>query len=845
MRRGALALTVFIAFFILATGVRAQSEYTSGVVAMRDCAGIDVLNGCWDESHPLEPRISCSPDNSKCVMLVYENRTGFQSLRVKYSTGVSGRHYENLVYGCPLAGTYAAWWDWLFGGCSEVGYINSGNLSMSMHESFNTTLNVHRGYDVQYINGDFYVIANIYERDTSRGSLYKVNSTGIYLLSGLTCSGCGGSYIYAASFCDDTGNATVTFEQLALTNTSGTVFDCDHFDVFQDLNSGYPSLVGLGAYRMNVLQYSAVPQLKVSYTTVNDSGHFYSRMKLGMGSFPTDYTGLDYYYGGQLLYQQDDNATYITHTTDFATYYNTTVYYVWDVGNAEKIFSSDISVDNTNCVYTFERSTNVTGTSGIYAYNEPIYSFQIRARGVDINSFTKVPISVESAISCNNNAWYYAQSGIDKILVTPCLTNNTIFISAAGWQPDMVYLTGIDSLNPVGITVITAPVSGFGFVNNYDVKFGAFDKFASQPINGATMSVDSATKLTGTNGIATYTLYPYTVANFYISNQSTTYYLSLFGTPKVYDVFASKTGYVTSDIAQVNLTGSSVPSGNSSFLRTYNIQLEPTNARLVIDVWWSDGIHYSGDTAVVRVGGNNGNIYLERGGVLYSQNYATSFPATFILQDNRSSWTASANVTYGSYSDSASIAVTSTVFYYFHDFYLPNSSTTHECTSDLGCGGTFCKANVWYHNGRCQTGACVYDFDSCVLCDDEAGCYTETTNVTCPTGLDAECIGMNYCIDTKNLASFKCSAGKNCFKSIEVCGYMCDSTEKVCLVAPVGVECDQSSVNGLLGCLQSGVLSFINSVYNPMFMIMVAIFVAVMLTTLFILVYKGISSVIG
>lgn len=834
MRLLSILLSIVFAGILFAVGANAQVEYTNGVVAFRNCDGIDVLNGCYDVSHPFNSRVACSPDNSRCVMLVYENRSDIKSIQVKYSTGVGGKHFENLAYGCAPTG-FGAWWDSVFGGCVQAGSIAVDYTSYlrGFYDNFNLP------YDVMYYNGNFYVmyvnpIGGLFDPETY---FKKVNSTGVYTQVSGAYQDPYTVHQYGMGFCQD---GTARFLTLRVPNggytvsqEKGTSLDCNTYD-FQFTG---------GATLSHPYEVVSVLDLFNSSYVVNvDSPTFHGstfRVNYSLGVFPSNYTGLDYYYGGEVHFQNEYNASWVTHTNDFITYLNTSVYYPWPAGYYFNI--TDTAVDNNNRIYTYEFFPNITTIDGVYVYNQPVYTFALRARGLDLNTMTIVPLTVSAALVCNGGSWYYPVSGVDPNLVTPCLTNNTIFITVAGWQPNTVFLNGMDVLNPVGLTYITAPANGLGWVNPYSVTFGVFDKFAGQPLAGATINVNGDSEVTDAYGRYVYTLDPYQTANFYLFNSSSTYYLSLFGTPKSYDVVASKTGYITSTVATINFTGGT-PSGNSSFLRTYNTQLEPLNARLVVDVWWSDGIHYNGDTAVVRVGGNNGNTYLESGSVRVLQNYATSFPAIFILQDNRTSWTAVTNITDGSYFDNATISVTSSTLYYFKDFYLPNSSTTHACVTDLGCGGSFCLSNNWYHNGRCISGSCVYDFQSCILCDDGAGCYSEVTNTTCPTGLDSECVGLNYCIDTKNLASYKCSSSNYCFKSVEVCGYMCDATEKVCLGVPAVITCDQSTPTGLLHCMQAGVMSFIGSTYNPVFVLMVVVFLCIMIPTIIVLIVKGVMS---
>jgi hypothetical protein len=220
-----------------------------------------------------------------------------------------------------------------------------------------------------------------------------------------------------------------------------------------------------------------------------------------------------------------------------------------------------------------------------------------------------------------------------------------------------------------------------------------------------------------------------------------------------------------------------------------------------------------------------------------------SFPSAFALVDSRSSWTAYVNLTQGSYFVADTVSIVNTTSLYSYTFTLPNSSSNQQCLSDLGCDMSYCAGNTWYSVGHCIGGLCTYGAQYCpIFCNDVAGCYYDMTAVDCPAGFDSECWGSNVCTDSKHLKNYKCSAENKCVYDIVECDYMC--ADDVCLVAPPLELCDQSTVVGMLGCLQSGMMNFIGRTYDPMMTIGVALAITVLLTAFLAFAFKGVSHVL-
>jgi len=842
----AIWVGVLICIGILLPAVSSQVEFTNGVIAFRNCPTIDVFNGCYGVSLPYDMRVACADDNSECVALVYEHASGIRSVRVKYSVGnpATGEHFQNLAYGCP-SGIWS-WWDWVFGWCSEVGTITD---DFTNELAFRNTVDTkHLPYDV------------IYDEDTNTFNIIVDNVKYTYNSSGLISQGA--TTYHAYSFIDSEyfisgdvwGNGAYTYLRTYKENfDTGSAGQIGN-KLFCDCSS-YTCNVPSANYHYGIVSVSAIddttyiwehtgyvegvcrdapPYCRCLGYTVTD-GTFSTNM-------PTTYSGLDYYAGGKQFYQRFGNETWIATSTDLATFPTYYEYYEWDTSANESINISDADINTDIKLTAYEYFINDTTIDGIYVYNEKYYGFKVLAKGTNLNTLSAEDLSVSATIVCSAQNYSYTVSGVNPLLITPCQTGNTIVITAGGgWQPNSITISDLTALSTTGYTYVRSATNNFGWVNQYNFTIGVFDSFSGDPVDGATVIVGGTSKVTDSSGYTAFDLAPYDTATFTMTNTSNTYYLSLSGNPADYFAEVSKSQYI-SDSFPFKLTEVSEPISVTDFNKIDTIQLDPIHAQVYVDVYWKDGVHYEGDTAVVRMGGAQNGTYVNLDGILTPINYATEFPALFVHRDDRASWTANINLTTASEFQSDTIAIVNTTYAYTYTFFLTNTSAYQECYTDLGCESSFCKGSIWYSDGSCEGGVCVYDLESCVLCDDDAGCYTSTTSETCPSGLDVECYGMNYCIDSKYLASFKCSSAKLCYQDTVECGYICDEDEDVCIPADDVTVCDQSTVTGMLTCLQAGMIGFIGSAYDPAFVIFLVIFISVLLVTLLALAVKGVLS---
>lgn len=836
-------LAVFVIVSLILTSVAtAQIEYTSGIIAFYK--GI-ITHGFYD---PQDAKVACKPDNSLCVALVYEDSALFgEGVRILRSTGgnptlapaFAGKHFQNLQFSCGGAFGFI---DTLLAGCSVVSapadfttdYISQPYLGDEYSHPFDIIYNEQ--------NDVFYMLVTDHKTETFLYQYDGVNTPTEIDLSIMdapdaehtTKLGC--CFRNQSTFYASEGVLNIGVAQC---RTGVGYVDIDA-NTFQALTSSpatggawtplswASTPVGYGKLRGTDEEYYI--QSRVTCNAVTTS---YIHNELGYGG---SWSGLDYFSDGYLYYTADSNATYRV-SNDGASYGSAELIHAWQ--NNETINRSKSTSSDSNRVYLWERG--VVAPLGIYAYNRRIYPFKIRAEGLNVVTGVSEFLDVTTQVVCLAENYTSTVSGVNQVITTPCLEDNYVTITVADWIPSTISITDVDVLTETGYTYIGAPANKLGWVSEYNFTMKFVDSFYGTPISGAQITVEGSTEVTDANGEVTYQLSPYGLTTFLMTSLADTYSLWLNGTLKTYDYTFQKTGYQT-DYGTFRLVDTSTPDSASDFSTYVTFQADPIFARVIVDVYTSDGVHYDGDSVVVRMGGAQNGTFFDLDGVYIERNYASDFPATFVLIDERDSWTAKVNLTQDGYFVTDNISIVNSTFNYQYTFTLPNASTEQECSSDLGCAEDFCKGTLWYNDGECTGGICVYDIESCLLCDDEAGCYEATTAETCPTGLDYECIENNVCVDTKHLRSYKCSSSNMCVWELVECDYACE--EDVCIPSAPVVECDQSTVAGMLSCLQAGMMSFIGSTYDPLMTIGIALGLVIIITALLALGFKAVTEVI-
>jgi hypothetical protein len=832
---------------------RAQTEYANGVIAFER---YNFFDGTYD---PISPKIACKPDNSMCVALIYE-RGGYAGytagLKLFHSDGsnawINGEHFQHLTYSC---GGLIGWWDSFFGGCSAVAVPSAFDFSdyNGMDDEYTLGGEYPLPYDIVYSGSGnvFYILFNkgfnSYPSQQVTTYVYRYNGD----LTAPTLVGSRGNtgfvgIVNSTTFLAETirgypdggyYNYNLDWNECSITGLA-----CDTY--YRTVNIVYHAMSSLSCQRMEQFkgfgfkdtarQHYTRSVVKLAldagcvnppstFTTLDDNFDY-------AGSF----SGFDYFDGSYAYFSVGSNSTYRV-PTDGASYGSATIVHAW---SGENINHSVTNIGERNQVFLWDRG--ILATQGIYAYNERVYSFKNIIEGLNVDSGTTESVSFSTQLLCAAQNYTTSVNGINQIFTTPCATGNAVsLLASTGWSPISSLITPVNSLSSTSYTFIRSPANGLGWVKDYNFTLRFVNSFTGSPVSDATITVGTQVRTTTANGEAVFTLAPYESASITAVQVSNNYYLYLNGTPKTYDFQFAKAGYTTR-IGTFVLTTALVPDSVTDFDVSDTFQVDPVLARLIVNVYTNDGVQYTGDSVVVRVGGAQNGTYVDEDGIFVEREYVTTFPSTFALLDSRASWNITLNLTQGTYFATTLITASNATSVYRYDFTLPNASTNQQCLSDVACSDSFCKGSTWYSNGHCVTGVCSYSMQACLLCDAVAGCFQDTT--TTPCHFDSECYGSNRCIDSKFLDDYKCSGSGTCIRNTVECSGMC--TDDVCVGVAAAVSCDQSTVVGMLTCMQSGVMGFVGFTYNPMMAIGIAMFLVILIIAILGLSFRAVASVI-
>jgi hypothetical protein len=561
--------------------------------------------------------------------------------------------------------------------------------------------------------------------------------------------------------------------------------------------------------------------------------------------FPTDSTGLQYWREGiDLVYTRAEAGSvhagqYKTLTDNFISYTTPVLYYSWDLTNAETIPRTDRVVTSNYRVYAYER--NHATNAGIFVYRETIMPIYVFARYVNpVTQQPDNPVSVNAQLTCPSG---YTTTGIgsDVTLHTTCESAMNLQLLATGFLPTLGNITfdKISGCNSMFVRANYLPSS-------YSVNVTVRDQQTGSVISGATVTMSGVgTFTTDSQGHASVTVQPVMSPYFVHSSDigACTETMQVSGTARSYWLQVSATGFRTSNYYNFKFVDETVL--NSIIYFTYKnldaLTLYLTKgADVEVRVYTFDGVPVENNLVSIKASG--ATVYVMSDGVPVAIDTATQFPATFRLINSSESFIATFNLTQGTYYEMKTLTIVNTTNYYSLSFTLPEASS-YACVSSADCTSSYCQGTFFYELNDCVGGQCVYDVSSCTLCDAEAGCYEQTSSTEC--FFDTDCI--DTCANPGFLSEGLCGSSNLCIFHMKECSNGCVSVvegEDYCGEAPPIVSCDQSTVVGMLSCMQSGLMSFIGSAYSPMFMIGLALFIMIIVITILGLAFKGAQNVI-
>jgi hypothetical protein len=558
--------------------------------------------------------------------------------------------------------------------------------------------------------------------------------------------------------------------------------------------------------------------------------------------FPTDYLGFAYIHdsGSNFKYTRAYSSSsvpegiYSTSTSNFAAYSTSVLHYAYDKNIGEIIKLTDTEQTTGKNVFAYYRTSSGTPSQGIYFAKAELFPLYTTVQALDVSSGLYTNASTSATVIAADG-YTEAGSGSSITLHTTKRSANTMkFLTTT-------YLPNYDE------TVFDVP-TGCEFMfffpkylpASYNLALYVYDSVTGSPVSGATVQFNELLYTTGSAGNVTIPISPLADVVFapVVDSGSCRITYNPSGSPRQYFVQISKTGYKS--LVMMAESFAHAGGGTFTFDTTKTYSLDKGTA-VTVSVVTNNYVPVEAGRVTVNVSGFS---------YIFPNVIATEFPYTWsVVNDTYPAILHLALALAGctsTYNASGNLTIQSTDVAKAYQFKLPYNANQMPCVRDMDCAASYCVGNTYYALSGCNVGTCACDYSATVcgtLCDWDSGCYDLTSNVSCR--FDSECYGNNRCADAYTIESWTCGFGGTCIAQYQECPTTCDSDENVCVgVAAVGVECDQSSVTGMLTCMQSGIMSFVGTTYNPMMTIGVVLFLVILIVAILGLGFRAVASVI-
>jgi hypothetical protein len=695
-------------------------------------------------STPLDPKVACEPNNNHCLMLVYENNSFFgRGVKIKYST-------DNF---------YA------FFGTQEVG---SYLVDYSNYKTVSTTgVQLHYPYDV------------IYDSDINK---YKI-------IIGSASSTTQKYYYSTSSGLENNG----TIDQLA---PIGFINSNSYVALQGKVSGATAYLLSLRIYWNNTNTSISSVSLGgcVSTTGITKSMGFvapttstYIYYGSGIGgcgvqgnlnnfpAFPTTYTGLDYYEGSIIGYQNNNNASWRTTTSDLSAFTGTTEYYQW---SSETINHTDSTITTKNQIWAYEREGS--SANGIWVYKLGTTPIEIWGEGCDPYTRSCANVNLSVNLNCTLFNTTTARSGQFVSLTTACQTDNIITVNAADpYYPVAYYFANFSfpaSCYQKQNYIKTTASKGYYKAYNFTIKFK--DKFFGNDIQSVTAIYNGATKTTNSAGETSFNTFPIDSPSFTaeaFDTPSCTQTVSFTGTPKQNSLIASKAGYQTlTDSFAIARDPFVIETDFDTFKLEY---IEPTNTQIEVFLYSKDGIGLHPSRVTVNVTAGSNDTYYKISNQLYHQSYGTQTPAKFYLFNNTGTYNVTVAADYFKvYTHTATVT---TGDYQAIRIYIDQNSWELPCFTSSDCGATLCLGQYLKSFSGCQDNVCTYTTEDCgsaPFCDTTQGCVDILGVTNCTSDNDCN----NTCADSNRMIIGLCGADGYCKGRYADCLRGCNATISFC-----------------------------------------------------------------
>jgi hypothetical protein len=746
---GAVIFMLFLAALIPGAHAFLYST-TTGKLVYEDTALTD----------PYSPKIACNPEATKCIMLVYDdNSLATKGVKVIYST-------DDFTDCSAFSST-----------CRTLTTIVDDYTNETL-----TATSYNYGYGVVYnetLNKWFIFSKNkIYQ--VSSGLSFSTNRT---ITCGVIGSGCTTNYRQCenvrvldfigpanvlVAYADQYYSGSGFINKVYIHVVSYNFFTATTTDVGCSATIGntYQNIATNPGYAYGFVENVTAQKSEIIMGIYNNTG------SLLAGSYDTiaytgDYIGLHHYTPDYLFYPRAENITanisagiWVTDTTDFVAFGSPALYYALDGSIAEEVNHSATFYNGEKKYLVWDRYSNSTG-NGIYMEIE-----------------TNKPITIESTYSMTAtlSTGTYTTEGTGTIFVLYSPENDANITFDSSYTPGA---STIDfNFSGCSYPIVSAIYENAPYI--YTIK--VVDAVTNLPISGASVLLDAETDTTDANGLASFTIQPIDTPTFILDKQGCNYYLRVAGTPKTYLASISYAGYVTTNYYLTPGEEKTLPIGATTswtFEKNKTLTIAPNGVLVNVHVLTDDNIEIFPSSYTAYVTGNNGETWAYKGTLRTLRDYLTSFPAVFLLFDNRTTYNISVTLDY----PMTNITQTHTVTVnneYDIEIQIPYSLAELPCAITDDCSPTYCDSSGFFNylNG-CQGSRCQYTETDCIsptLCDPGMGCFETATETACTRDLDCN----NSCVDNSSMLLEKCGADGFCKQIYRECSEGCNVTVGVC-----------------------------------------------------------------
>jgi len=805
-------INIYSIWSSLYTPVPDEYNESKNVAAVREYNGI--LFGYVND--PYYPRISCTPDVGSCAILYYDAgvlSTNGAGLKLYYSTTPDQPDWT-YIYKFPESYTiradYAPPYDICYHELSGKFRIISGSRrKLYTWDGVGTPVNVYT-----YSGGASY---------NQRYPLMFVDDDCEYLAVGVSLAFAHWNHIEIYPWATTTVVDDFEYNGITLSSIEGYITAED------DLSAYWYDVIGTSYEYDNLDLYDDAEYTKsIQYFYPEESIAFFERRA---DHTPSNY-GKGIYYAGN-FYPNGVDWIYPT----------VSPYYIYDILAGEETESMSTYFEESK-IYAVAKRRNDYGCilflncGKVFFYEKATNPLFVTTSYYDDLIETTNPLNTSMIVECTDPSINYtdAAGASFNVFQLPCSSNINLTLQTTAAYPfnaevSFDFLAGCNQMNINAI-----------YVKSFTSTITVRDQITGQAVPSATVYVDGIPHVTDSDGQVDFVVAP-TNANFTLTPNPSSCLITLDATgasvSESHYVYATKTGYYP-----YSATLSFTSAGQTIYINR--------GEYIVSRVYYKDGVEATGEktSAVINATGAD-ETYVLLDGVPYNMSQSNEFPVTFQTLDASSSYTVTLGLTWGNYTDTNDVSITSSQNNYGCNenacFTLPfySNSIDVQCSTDLDCEESFCIGNLFKELLSCntETGQCVYEQTLCpTFCDNDIGCYTQAIlNDSC--NFDTECYDLIECISTAVLRDAICSPSLGvCVTNHVQCTYGCE--DGACNPAPTVPVCDQSTVEGMLACTQSGIMGFIGSVYDPMFLMVIVIAIVIIAITLFSLTIKGISNVI-